>query len=225
MMKKSAAARKRFFSLQPAWLVLAAKAAGWYAALALVPALQPEAPALGVPLISLLIACLAALAGKALRTLAGASVVFSAGAVFVLVEVGAYFAAAGLVAAWGWTLALTPVVAIGAAALTVNTIGLAAASASSTLAKKAWQLENDHWTAELEQGSDWLQEQASHWRGVALERQRLVEEQAAWIEQLREACEWHRQQAAHWQGQTQAFQFAKAGGAANQPSDEVSDDD
>ena len=55
------------------------------------------------------------------------------------------------------------------------------------------------WTAELDSGKVWLEEQGQSWRKLAEERQRLLEEQQGWISELEKGKVWLEEQARNWE--------------------------
>lgn len=55
------------------------------------------------------------------------------------------------------------------------------------------------WTAELERGKVWLEEQWKVWQRVSEEREQIIQEQKAWIGELEKGKEWLDGQRLTWQ--------------------------
>jgi glycosyltransferase involved in cell wall biosynthesis len=55
------------------------------------------------------------------------------------------------------------------------------------------------WTATLEQGKEWLEQQRSNWQQAAQERGTVIQEQKNWIDELEKAKVWLDEQRVNWQ--------------------------
>ncbi|MBM4255892.1 MAG: glycosyltransferase, partial [Deltaproteobacteria bacterium] len=55
------------------------------------------------------------------------------------------------------------------------------------------------WTATLEQGKEWLEQQRENWQRAANDRDLIIQEQKTWIGELEKAKSWLEEQRVNWQ--------------------------